>query len=55
MSSNADFLKVKGKHIVNGRGESVQLRGVCFAGWLNMRAPSKLISSYQCKSGLGKG
>lgn len=36
MSSNADFLKVKGKYIVNGRGESVQLRGVCFAGWLNM-------------------
>ena len=36
MSSNADFLKVKGKHIVNGRGESVQLRGVCFAGWLNV-------------------
>jgi len=36
MNLNTDFLRVKGKNIVNGRGESVRLRGVCFGGWLNM-------------------
>lgn len=36
MNSNVDFLKVRGKNIVNGCGEPMRLRGVCFGGWLNM-------------------
>lgn len=31
-----DLLQVKGKHIVDGSGRPVHLRGVCFGGWLNM-------------------
>jgi len=27
---------VRGKNIVNGCGEPMRLRGVCFGGWLNM-------------------
>ncbi|MEJ6949479.1 glycoside hydrolase family 5 protein [Natronospora cellulosivora (SeqCode)] len=30
------FLKVKGKDIINAKGEKVFLRGVSFGGWLNM-------------------
>ena len=32
----AAFLKVSGKHIANGRGETVVLRGTCLGGRLNM-------------------
>lgn len=33
-NKNADFLQVKGSQIVNGRGETVFLRGVNLGGWL---------------------
>jgi len=36
MSTDPDFLHVKGAEIVNGRGETVHLRGFCLGGWMNM-------------------
>ncbi len=34
--TNGDFLHVKGSAIVNGRGETMSLRGFCLGGWMNM-------------------
>jgi endoglucanase len=34
-ATNAGFLKVNGRQIVNGAGAEVRLRGFAFAGWLN--------------------
>ncbi len=36
MKSAADWWRVRGSDIVNGRGEAVQMRGFCIGGWLNM-------------------
>ncbi len=36
MTSQLDYLQVKGNQIVNSQGESVHLRGFCLGGWLNM-------------------
>jgi len=33
---NPNFLNVNGANIVNGRGETVLLRGFCLGGWMNM-------------------
>ena len=34
LSNGQGFLKVKGKEIVNGKGETVQLRGIGLGGWM---------------------
>lgn len=31
-----DFLGISGSHIINGRGDTVRLRGFCIGGWMNM-------------------
>ena len=35
-SQETNFLHVQGEKIVNGRGETVLLRGFCLGGWMNM-------------------
>jgi hypothetical protein len=35
-SQDTNFLHVHGEKIVNGRGETVLLRGFCLGGWMNM-------------------
>jgi len=36
MKTQPEKLQVKGKLIVNSRGEEIRLRGFCLGGWLNM-------------------
>jgi hypothetical protein len=36
ISTDNNFLHVSGANIVNGRGETIQLRGFCLGGWMNM-------------------
>lgn len=36
MGSESKLLQVEGSCIVNGRGETVRLRGLCLGGWMNM-------------------
>ena len=36
LTIDPNFLHISGANIVNGRGESVLLRGFCLGGWMNM-------------------
>ena len=31
-----EFLRVSGRHIVDGKGNKIRLRGTCPGGWMNM-------------------
>ncbi|MCL2319629.1 MAG: glycoside hydrolase family 5 protein [Treponema sp.] len=45
-----DFLKVKGRNIVDTTGKEIRLRGTCIGGWMNME---NFIDGYPgCESGL---
>lgn len=35
-SSKMEFLRVRGRHIVDAKGNKVRLRGTCPGGWMNM-------------------
>ncbi|TET37757.1 MAG: glycoside hydrolase family 5 protein [Planctomycetota bacterium] len=45
MAPDRHFLKVDGKNIVNGDGETVVLRGIGLGGWMNME---NFITGYPC-------